>query len=283
VLGAGGDVYTALAAKVWRGDPDGARAHQLRDAAKTRPQVDTAHALVFDEDIADAAGAYRFYATRYATLCALLQIIDAENSEHDVSIPRVLGAGGLIVCLETREVIFLRRAKSKTMHPGRLHVFGGNLEPDPHEMGEFGRDRDLKGNAIREISEESSAQIKDFVGALVFAHKEIADPAIHDKDERGGDRWKRLMRNLPVHHCGVLVDRVQRDKMETHETLEGNPEPISIGDLERRLRDADDWVPAGWYTTMLWLWMGAPVQGPRALISEREAHAIAARILATYD
>lgn len=276
----GKDISEVLAAKVWPGGSVQERANALRLMAQTirsELSVNTPHALVFDEDIIQR-GHYRYVPAQYAELCAILALASSDKANPDVRIPLTLGAGSLIVCPELRVVIFLRRAQSKTMHPKKLHVFGGNLEPYLGNPGER-YDKGLESCARRETQEESSFANMDKFGTMVLAHKERADESIQEVEAGGSDNWKRLMRNLPVHYCGVSVDKPTAERMLQFMSPEGRPEAIAVSELEARLSAVEDWVPAGWYTTVLWLWMGAPSQGVRALVGPRAARKMASRIL----
>jgi hypothetical protein len=248
---------------------------EQRDQAQIRANV--AHALVFDDELASdytqGLNEIRFVESDYIQLRCILELAATLNAEDlaKIQIPMVLGAGGLLVYPQKGEIIFHDRSANVDTQPGKIHVFGGNFEPDIKIAG-LGHDVDLKSNAVREIAEETRA-IVNVDDCLVVLFRENADPA----EVKPGAEWKRFARFLPAQFLGVVL--TERERARILGSTEGKTEVYKNSELVAKLRNTKNWVPMGWLTVMLWLYLGAPCQAGERFMSPRKARRMFKEVL----
>jgi hypothetical protein len=247
------------------------------NTCRAQVRANVAHALVFDRDLpsryVQALNEIRYFKSDYIYYTSILQHIATLKGEDaaKAQVPMILGSGGFLVYPRGGEVVIQRRSSGVDIAPGKLHVFGGNFEPDLHIPG-LGHDFDLKSNAAREIAEESRA-ILSVDDCIVVLHKE--DFASNQGVE-GGD-WKSRAKYLPAHFLGVVLSDLERSRIMG--SSEGQTEIVHRRDLVATLRETKDWVPGGWLTVMLWLYLGAPCQGGERFVWAWQARRMFKQVL----
>jgi hypothetical protein len=240
------------------------------------------HAVVLEEDIpssySQSMTSMPYQKCDYVGLHAIIDALSQNSVAFDSaeSIPYVLGAGGFLVYPKFNELYFLMRSSRNDTYPFRLHVFGGNFEPNVGAPW-TGYDRDLKANAEREIFEESGTSV-EIDDSLMFVHKEVANPAITSHVIGDTSNWRRLMKYIPVHYCGIVIDEKQYRRLEERikdraENMpgEGTVYPIEFSGLQKALENVEMWVPVAWYSIMLWLYLGAPCQNGEPIFNRSRA------------
>lgn len=241
--------------------------NEQHNEAEIRANV--SHALVFDPDLPDTynqgLNEIRCTGTDYVRYRSVLEFLRDSPPDRSpmISVPIVLGSGGFLVYPDDGEVVVQRRSAAVDTQPKKLHVFGGNFEPDIKVPG-LGHDLDLRSNAAREIAEESRALI-NVDDCVVALHKE------RTIQSQMGERaeWAAHSRFLPAHFLGIVLTKAERARLKG--SAEGEPHPIVLTNLVSSLRDTGNWVPAAWLTIMLWLYLGAPCQGGQRFMSSWRA------------
>lgn len=220
-------------------------------------RVNTPHAFVLDEHLRSG------YQTSVDEICYfngsynLLTAIAEAAATHNVEVPRVLGAGALVVCPQSDEILLLNKALPSQTPV--YHVFGGNFEPRLRLPG-ASYDLDLEVNAQREVIEESGLAVSVH-GCAYVMHLETANRKLAG--------WEARQRFLPLHFLGALIDQDQLKELRGSE--EGSVKTIRFEVLAEELSRIEQWIPAAWTTVMLWLKLGAPCQDGRPVMARKAA------------
>lgn len=248
---------------------------QARAEVLTPLGVNQPHALVFDDTLPDgilpAESVVSFRPADYTLMKAILAVAGSAKTSTKVSLPRVLGAGGLLVHRgKTGNGVLIQQRAAVGFLPGAYHVFGGNFVPNLGRLGQI-RDHNLKENAVREIKEETGCTVS-VEGTITLIHKERAtqfggagDPPL--------DQIRQA--DFPVHFLGVEISEEQK-KIALDRSV--NPEEgyvisMDLETLTSHLISINDWVPAGWTTVMLWLYLGSPGKYGRPVFKTSDAKA----------
>lgn len=240
--------------------------------------VNTPHALVFDDELESGIlqneSLIPAVKADYSTLLALLNNINRHRAVGPFQVPRILGAGGLVVYQPKGEVLL--QVRNNSDNSGKLHVFGGNFEPNLKLPGQS-FDANLKLNAERELHEETGA-VLSVEGAMLLIHKERPGSFGGADKSTASDLAKA---HLPIHFLGVSLDQAQYDRVLEIRAIhaEGRVIFLSLEELKEKLLQPGQWVPAGWVTVMFWLFIGAPCSGGRKTFSSRKAKATFREIL----
>lgn len=155
--------------------------------------------------------------------------------------PPVVGAGAVVCCAETQEIVLFRRALNLSTHPGYLHVFGGCLIP--RNTGAWDA-QGLPDTVWREVIVEELGLGKlikredfDFPSRF-FCCKEIS------------------LGYINFYWLGVNIKR--NIVLAGEGSPEGEPLLYSLSELPKLIA-REKIVPVGLHAILYWLSIGAPI------------------------
>jgi len=166
--------------------------------------------------------------------------------------PPILGAGALVCCSETMEIVVLRRSTRVKDYPGLYHVFGGGFRP-PTELSNHDNNN-LRSTIRREVLHEE-------LGLECCAIDHIPKRYMVSLETNTG--------YLSFHWLGLDISKTASKNAPG--SREGSIVYLTKENIVESLLKRDEWVPMGIQVVVYWLALGAPMHDEKYFFETKEA------------